>query len=240
MSKVSNKRVNCQSAAGIILFLLLMGQAIAHTIQSLAGIEQAAYEFVLMQAQESYDAPRVIIGKLDDRLRLASCQVPLHAFYKSGTVRAGQQVVGVRCDSPVAWTVYLSVQVQVMEQVAVATRSLSANHIITSQDIRWVERDIAQLRQGYIKNPAQLIGQQLKYPVVMGTIFSPRLIQPQKMVHRGQQITLIAKAGAMEVRMTGTAMADAGLGQRLRVKNSSSKRIVEGIVTAPGVVSVAM
>ena len=44
----------------------------------------------------------------------------------------------------------------------------------------------------------------------------------------------------MQVKMSGTALEDASLGQRVKVKNSSSKRIVEGVVNAAGIVYVSM
>ena len=40
--------------------------------------------------------------------------------------------------------------------------------------------------------------------------------------------------------MSGMALSDGSLGQKVRVKNLSSKRIVEGVVDGPGVVKVTM
>ena len=51
---------------------------------------------------------------------------------------------------------------------------------------------------------------------------------------------MVAEVGKMEVKMNGMALSDASLGQRIRVKNSSSKRVVEGVVDAPGIVRVNM
>lgn len=51
---------------------------------------------------------------------------------------------------------------------------------------------------------------------------------------------LIASVGTMEVRMAGKALADATKGQRIRVQNISSKRIVEGIVDSSGTVRIIM
>jgi len=71
-------------------------------------------------------------------------------------------------------------------------------------------------------------------------VIKPKSVQAQKLVHRGEHIMLVALAGNMEVRMSGTALSDAVLGQRVRVKNISSKRVVEGIVEAAGIVKVTM
>jgi flagella basal body P-ring formation protein FlgA len=41
---------------------------------------------------------------------------------------------------------------------------------------------------------------------------------------------LIARAGGLEVRMAGIALADGRASESIRVQNLSSQRIVEGIV----------
>ena len=85
-----------------------------------------------------------------------------------------------------------------------------------------------------------MLGQQLKYPVAMGTVISKQTVKPKKIVRRGEMITLIAVAGSMQVKMNGTALSDASLGQKISVKNSSPKRVVEGVVDGPGLVCVSL
>ena len=91
-----------------------------------------------------------------------------------------------------------------------------------------------------LQNIDMAIGQELKYAITRGAAIKPRSLVDKKVVHRGEQIVLVATAGNMEVRMAGQALADATKGQRVRVKNLSSKRIVEGIVDAPGIVRIMM
>jgi flagella basal body P-ring formation protein FlgA len=50
------------------------------------------------------------------------------------------------------------------------------------------------------------------------------------MVRRGQMVTLIVKSGQMYIRMAGRALSDGALNQRIRVENSNSQRVVEGVV----------
>jgi flagella basal body P-ring formation protein FlgA len=71
-------------------------------------------------------------------------------------------------------------------------------------------------------------------------VIPTRSLKQEQVVRRGEQIILVATAGTMEVRMNGTALDDAGVGEKVKVKNSSSQRVVEGIVHAPGIVKVTM
>jgi flagella basal body P-ring formation protein FlgA len=59
-------------------------------------------------------------------------------------------------------------------------------------------------------------------------------------VRRGQSLTVVARAGGMSVRTTGVAQADAGLAERVRVRNASTGREVEGIVRSGDTVEVAL
>lgn len=220
--------------------MLLSVGAYADTLHALENIEQVVYEYALQNAQERFDNPQIVMGKLDTRLRLHACDSRLNVFSNIVNTGLGNQTVGVKCNSPVAWTVYVPFKVKVLEPVVVSVKPLAANQIITAADIKLQEWDLGNLRQGYVKNTSQIVGKQLKYPIAMGTVIKPHSVKDQKLVHRGEEIILLASAGKMEVKMSGTALSDASLGQRVRVKNSSSKRVVEGVVQAAGIVKVAM
>lgn len=212
----------------------------AETVHALADIEQTAFLYAAAEAQASYDNPQIIVDALDKRLRLQQCEQPLQAFSNTVSNTLGNRTVGVRCSSPTEWTVYVPVKVKVLQPVVVAARPLVANETLSQADITLELMDIGELRHGYIQSTDMVLGQQLKYPLSMGMALPPRGLKQEKVVRRGEQITLVASAGSMEVRMNGTAMGDASIGEKVKVKNRSSKRVVEGVVHAPGVVKVTM
>lgn len=212
----------------------------AESLHSLGNIEQAAYEFALSQAQKNYDNPQITMSSLDSRLRLQKCDGELSPFSKVRHSGLGNLTVGVKCYGPVAWTVYVPVKVKVFKSVVVATKRLTAKTIVRKSDIRIERKDISLLINGHLSDTNLVIGQQLKYSIATGRVISPQSLLEKKLVHRGEHIMLVAKAGSMEVRMAGTALADAKHGQRVQVRNKSSKRVVEGVVYAPGIVRVMM
>jgi len=225
-----------------IICLLIPGllNADVNAKQALADIEQAAYVYALSEAQMKFGSAHVSISQLDKRLNMAACSSELMAFSKKTTIGMGKQTIGVKCYGPVPWTVYVQADIKVFKQTVVATKPLGSGHVLTAEDIKLTTVDISQMRKGFVQTKQQVLGQQLKYPLAMGVVISPTALKSQKVVARGQVITLLAKAGTMEVRMSGKALASAALGQRVKVKNLSSKRIVEGIVESAGVVKVTM
>lgn len=232
--------MNIASILFSVSVVFLTPWAYAENLHSLPMIEQAAYVHALNDAQTSYSNPQVVVDALDKRLRLQQCDKPLHTFSNSSSNSVGSRTIGVRCQAPSEWTVYVPVKVKVMKQVVVSARPLAANQTLTQHDIRLEMMDIAELRQGYLASTKAVVGQQLKYPLAVGMVVPSRGLKLEKVVRRGEQIILVAATGSMEVRMNGTALEDAGVGEKVKVKNSSSQRVVEGIVHSPGIVKVTM
>ena len=224
----------------LMLALMCSYTLSAETLQDVNSIEQVAHVYAMEQAQAHYGNPQVVTGNLDPRLRLQQCSSPLTAFNNSKKFGLGSQVIGVRCQSETPWTVYVPVIIKLYRAVVVAARPLNANHLVSASDIKLAQIDISTVRKAYFQEAKLVIGQQVKYPVAAGVVLSANNVRPQKIVRRGETITLIAEAGLMQVRMTGVALSDAVLGERIRVENISSKRIVEGVVDAPGLVKIAM
>lgn len=230
-----SRLLSLMSFFGSVMFLTLPVQA--NSLHALHEVEHAAYLHAVNTAQAQFANPQVSISALDKRLRLQACQGELDTFANQ-ELRGGQLTVGVRCHTPVSWTVYVSAQIKVMRDVVVTKRTLSSDHILSANDVMLAPRDIASLRKGYLTDATALIGQQLKSPLAMGEVIEANQFKSQTLVHRGDLITLVAAVGNMEVRVRGEALANAGLGQRVKVKNTSSERIVEGIVDAAGVVRI--
>ena len=178
------------------------------------------------------DATRTAVqaGKLDPRHRLARCSKPLSAFLRRGTKISARTVVGVRCDGTKPWKVYVPVDVVVTDQVLVARRTLPRDHVITADDLKVEQRDVSRLVSGYVSDISQLVGQRLKTQLMAGRILTPQMLKAALAIRRGQSVTLVASGGGVSIRMAGTALMDGALGQRIRVENTKSGRIVEGIV----------
>ena len=74
----------------------------------------------------------------------------------------------------------------------------------------------------------------------VGRAVSADALDAPLLIHRGQNVVLAARAGGLEVRAPGIALADAGAEQRVRVRNLNSLKIVEGVADTAGVVRVLL
>lgn len=220
--------------------LLPLSHGMAQESQSLPEVQEAARNFVIKHSGSLPGDIEVTPGPLDQRLRLPKCSHPLKAFLPSGSRSTGNTTVGVRCTGGTPWTVYLSVRVAVYGKVVVAAHPLGPGSSLSLADVQVERRDLGQLRQGYLSDPAHVLGKRLKRPVGLGAAITLEMLEIPKLIRRGQQVTLIAKVPGLQVHMKGQALEDGGAGEHIRVKNMSSQRIIEGTITADGVVQVQM
>jgi flagella basal body P-ring formation protein FlgA len=196
----------------------------------LASISQAAQRAIRTQAGAQGATLSLTPAPLDPRLRLAACDRPLDAFITGGGQIQYQTTVGVRCAGRVRWTIYTSVTVESLATVLVARYALPREAALTAADFEPQTRRVPGLLSGYLTDAAALAGQRLKRPLRAGEALSRDALAPAFLIHRGQQVVLVAHAPGIDVRMAGVALSDGRVADRIDVRNLSSQRVVEGVV----------
>ena len=89
-------------------------------------------------------------------------------------------------------------------------------------------------------DPSEAVDMQMKRSLTAGFALNSNVIALPKLIHRGQRVTLLAQGDGIEVRSEGKALSDGAKGERVSVKNLSSNRIVQGIVSADGLIMIPM
>lgn len=221
-------------ATPLALSLLIYGVAArADGIEPTTAIREAAEGHVTAQLQGAK-----VDAALDNRLRLPACGAPLHTS-TFGTPTHAAWTVAVSCAAP-AWNLYVPVRISSERQVLIATRNLRAGETVTADAVTSQTRDTSQLPAGFVADSSLAVGKILRQPVAAGASLSPDALGQALAIKRGQLVTLRSRAGPIEVRAQGKALADGAPGDRIKVENESSNREVEGQVAADGSVEVAL
>jgi len=218
------------------LLILLVSTAPAADIQPVESIRQAAEAFVLAQYDE--ENLSVSAGRLDSRLRLARCDRPLSASAATPAAAGGNQSIGVSCAGPQRWTIYVPVKVTRSAEVVVLTRTVGRDTILAAEHMETMQRNVTGLNAGYFTQPEELIGHRVKRSVAAGTVLTPVLVHRPPMIARGDRVTLVSGGSAVAVSATGEALGEGRRGERVRVRNLSSGKVVEGVVKSRGRVEV--
>ncbi|MEM7082014.1 MAG: flagellar basal body P-ring formation chaperone FlgA [Pseudomonadota bacterium] len=228
----------------VVILTLLTGistTALAATSawQALPSIRQVAVDFVTPRVQQPGREVHIVAGELDSRLRLPRCTAPLEAYLPPGGQIRTQTAVGVRCHAP-KWKLFVPVRIGTSANVWVAARPLTKGAVVSADDLRVMKRDLGSLRTGYVLADQTIEGQVVKRAIDVGQALRPQMLSAPIVVRRGQSLTISAgsKTGPIHIRMAGQALADGQIGQRIRVKNLSSGRTIEGIVRSRGRVEI--
>jgi flagellar basal body P-ring formation protein FlgA len=208
-------------------------------IERPAAIRAAARKFVEAQLAHSAGISSLEVGALDDRLRLTRCARALHAQLPPGMTVQGRSTVGVGCDSPVHWMIYVPVTVERQIPVLVLRHPVQRGSLVTVADVGVEKRRIEGLGAAYLQSPAELEGRALRGTLAAGTTLTVEMFAPEAVVHRGQQVTLLAGSADIQVRALGRALEDAAAGARLKVENLSSLQVVEGVAQSSGIVRIS-
>ena len=218
------------SVAVIALTLGAAAGASSTTWQPTQDIAATAEYFLQKRIGTAAGSTKAQAQRLDPRHRLPRCDKPLEAFLRRGAKITARTIVGVRCTGAKPWKLYVPVDVVVTDSVLVARRTLRRGQVLTAEDLVSEQRDVSRLTQGYISDARELIGQRMKTQLLAGRILTPSVLQADIAVKRGQTVTLTVASGSMTIQMSGKALMDGALSQRIRVENTNSGRIVEGIV----------
>ena len=221
------------------LLILLSAPAFAQEIQSLDAVREAAQSYVLKQVpSQNPGSVTVNVGALDSRLRLAPCAEPLKAALPSGATFRARMTVAVSCPGPTTWSVYVPVNIETQTSVLVLKHAAARGARLTADDIEVQTRTVTGAGDDYLTEAAELAGRTLKRPLGAGAAVTADAMAADSLIKRGQQVTLLAAAGGMEVRARGVAMNDAPVAGRVKAQNLSSGRIVEGFVESADVIRI--
>ncbi|MGI9263456.1 MAG: flagellar basal body P-ring formation chaperone FlgA, partial [Gammaproteobacteria bacterium] len=198
-----------------------------HAPEQIAAV---AEDFLQQKIGSSAGRTNARAQPLDPRHRLAQCSKPLKPFMRQGTKISARTIVGVECTGTKPWKLYVPVNVIVTDSVLVAKRTLPRGSVLSADDFMSEQRDVSRLLRGYLSDSKALVGQKLKTQMLAGSILTPAMVQANVAIRRGQTVTLTIASSGVSIQMSGKAMMDGALSQRIRVENMNSGRIVEGIV----------
>lgn len=237
-------RRSSPSAFAAALLMSVCTLAHANPIQSIESIQGAAEKEVRALLPQDNAKYYVTAARLDSRLRLAACALPLEAFTPNNTAPGAKATVGVRCPGQSHgqsyWTVYVPVTVEIEAPILVLRRALARRSPVEPADVELQTRRLSGMQSAFISDLGNLSGRRLKRALPAGAPLTADVLVPDVLVRRGQQVTLLAASGPFEIRAQGLALSEGAANERVRVRNAASLKIVEGVVENASTVRVGL
>ena len=225
-------------AVGILTALLVAFSVVSEAFAT--PLDDAAERAIaLVRALPDTDGARIEVQALpfDARTNVTPCTSGLASELVGRKLTGARATVRVRCTDPAnPWSVAVALRVALFRPVLVAKHALVRGDVVDGDTTELAERDVLQLGYGHLDDPARCAGSRVLRPVAEGAAIAPTAIAAPLLVERGAMVTLLARGNAIDVRATGVAVEDGSAGMRVRVRNVSSGRTVDGVVDGVGVV----
>ena len=111
------------------------------------------------------------------------------------------------------------------KKIIVARKSLSKGHIISANDLE-VDENGSHSGIGVFDNAADLIGRRVKTPITIGMSILARHLSLDWAMEKNDKISIVENKSAVQIIVDGNALENGQKGQKIRVKNLSSGKIL--------------
>lgn len=163
----------------------------------------------------------------------------LGAFsYDSQNRRFQTEIVAQSGTTPLRFA--LTGRVNIRREVPVLAQRLQARTVITNNDLVWEIVDENRLPRDAVTDRAQIVGMELRNDTGESTVLRMRDLLPPRLVLRGGLVTIKIDTPLMQITARGRAAEDGAKGDVVHVTNLQSKRTIEAVVEADGVVRVEL
>lgn len=152
-----------------------------------------------------------------------------------GTVLFSLKTISRGRESSAYW---VSARLRVWREVAVSNRTLAKGEAIGSADYRWEKREITPFIRNALLNRESVNGLRTGRVVAANSVLTGDLLEKEWLVRRGEPASLQVAARNLAVTLRVIPLADGELGQRIRVSNENSRKIIYARVSGPNLLEV--
>ncbi|NMP32870.1 flagellar basal body P-ring formation protein FlgA [Thalassotalea sp. M1531] len=200
-------------------------------------IENLAKTSVLVSLPKSKEKKIVVeTVKLDPRIVIKPCKNQLSANIPENS-RSRNVNVKITCEGSTPWSLYVPVKVTETKAVLIATQPIDKGSVLTPDNVKVRYLPTLKVRGEVITTSNNVIGAKAKRNISSGKPISKRYIC---LVCKGDNVSLIAKSDSLQIKTAGTSINSGHLGDKVRVRNDRSGKLVTGRVTGLNKVTIIL
>jgi len=199
-----------------------------------SAISEAVYSALETEFARSAERIEIDLPAVDPRQTFPQCSVPLETSLSRHNGQGGRLSVRVECRDSAPWTRHITAMVRVYREVVVSARNIARGELLGITDVELKEMDVSQARGTLLQDLSAAEGLVTRRNIASGTVLTGDMLNAPLMVRRGDTVILIAERGGITIRQQGTALQDGEAGKQIQVRNTSSNRVVQAVVTGHG------
>jgi flagella basal body P-ring formation protein FlgA len=128
--------------------------------------------------------------------------------------------------------------IEVQEKYLTSARQINKNAVIQPEDVQVAKRWVRTLSLRSVSDPQDVIGKRLTVNIGPDREIKQSMVSEPILIKRGEMVRIVLDGGQMAISTTGTAEEDGAEGQKIRVKNTSSQKVITAEVVRRGTVKV--
>ncbi|MFG0832360.1 flagellar basal body P-ring formation chaperone FlgA [Aeromonas bivalvium] len=145
----------------------------------------------------------------------------------------GRRPYLVSCAEP-QWQLRARVDVRVFMPLWVTAKEIDKGQPIRAHDLVAKELEVSRIQRGFTPASVSLTQQKSSRRLRTGQLIGELDLQKQWAVRQGEGVLIRAGQGAFAATTRGEALEDGAIGDGIRVKNSSSGRVIQAWVLNRG------
>jgi flagella basal body P-ring formation protein FlgA len=112
-------------------------------------------------------------------------------------------------------------------------KPLAFRQVIQGEDVTTRRTLVDRLPAEPLLTLPQVVGQQAARELTTGAVVSTRMVDAIPLVKPGQLVTVTVTAGTVQIKTVGRAMEEGAYGQAVKVRNETTRDILEVVMTGP-------
>jgi len=169
----------------------------------------------------------VEVSSIDPRVNIKPCLSELSAnipeFHNGRNVN-----IEISCSDSKPWRLYIPSRISIKSPIVVALSAIDKGSILSSDNIGVAYIDEKRIRGERMTNANVLLGAKSKRTLSMGTAITRKNIC---LVCKGDNVTIEAKSTAISIKTDGISMSNGHIGDKVKVKNERSGKMVNAKVS---------
>ncbi len=122
--------------------------------------------------------------------------------------------------------IWTTVNIEVLEEMVVTKRPLRRHHLITEDDIQLKKMNLAKAKSNVVINYEDVLGKRTKRAINAGVVLRTDHLELPPLIRRGDVVSIIAESDGLKISTLGEARKKGCRGERIKVVNLNSKKIV--------------
>jgi len=227
-----------------IFFLIFPLQAVLASeslYQEHQGIKKQAHDFVISNLDQTANQYSVRVSDIDYRLKLSKCRDSLTINATRTPLVPGKNTLSIRCPTiATPWRIFTTVNIRLFDRALVAKKPLKRGQLVKEEDVDIQQIEVKNSHFSYLLDHERglVINHVLKRNLNRGDLFKRLHLKKQTLINKGDRVTIVVKQPGFQISMEGIALNEGGVGEKIKLKNIKTKKIIQGIVVNKQLVQV--